>query len=46
MVEKEITLDNLEDSFFGEEDLFNGKIFKDDELMQDIALEDSEESDD
>ena len=52
MSEKEITLDNLEDSFFGEDDLFNEKIFKKSELVnydteddkEDISLEDLEES--
>jgi len=45
MAKKEITWDNLEDSFFGEDDLFNEKIFKKGELIDNLFEEDKEESD-
>ncbi len=42
--EKEITWDNLEDSFFGEDDLFGEKIFKKGDLIENLFEEDEEES--
>lgn len=44
MTEKEITWDNLENRLIGEDDIFKKNIFKKEKLIQEIELEDLEES--
>lgn len=44
MTEKAEKEKSIEDSFFGEDDLFKEKIFKKSDFVEDIELEDLEES--